>query len=133
MVNYWMCVTSDTNWNIVKTRKIWATPKGNRRRMENVEIGDFLLFYVKGQGFAGIFTAASKIFADQSPLFEAKKKNEVFPIRIRLKVYLLPEKTIPLMEARKKIGFLSKPGAGLQLSMRLVEKEEYEAIRALMF
>jgi len=132
MVNYWLCVTSQENWDVIKGKKIWGVSKRYRRKMEKVNVGDFLAFYVKKQGIAGIFKVVSKPFEDNKELFEAKKEEEAFPLRVKLDILVLPKEVIPFETLAKKSKFFSLGPWALQLAMREISKDEYETIRALL-
>ena len=36
MVNYWLCVTNEENWRVVKERKIWGVPREDYDLIFNV-------------------------------------------------------------------------------------------------
>jgi predicted RNA-binding protein len=125
-------VTSQENWDVIKGKKVWGVSERYRRKMEKINAGDFLVFYVKKQGLAGIFKVVSEVFEDRRELFEARKEEEAFPLRVKLEVLVLPKKTIPFETLAKKSKFFSQGPWALQLAMREISKDEYEKIRALL-
>lgn len=130
MVNYWLCVTSGENWNVIRKRKTWGVSGRHRRQIAKVKEGDFLVFYVKGQGLAGIFKVVSEPFEDEEKLF----KKGLFPNRVRLESLVLPEKMIQFKELAKKLKFVSveRWRVHLQVTMRTITKEDYEIMKAAL-
>jgi len=55
-------VTNEENWEVVKEQRVWGVPERNRRQIEAVELGDFLVFYVMPRRVMGVFKAASEPF-----------------------------------------------------------------------
>jgi len=54
----WIWSVNPDNWEIVKTKKVWAV--GTKLRTTRVGKGDIIIFYVKGSGsFKGIFKVVS--------------------------------------------------------------------------
>jgi predicted RNA-binding protein len=125
-------VTSQENWDVIKKEKVWGVSERSRHKMEKVNVGDFLVFYVKKQGIAGIFKAVSKPFEDNRKLFETRNEKEVYPVRVRLEILVLPKKIIPLERLSKKLTFVSRGHWALQIAMREISKDEYEIIRMML-
>ena len=69
MVNYWLCVTSEENWDVVRKKKVWGVPRANKRLIENVKRGDLLVFYVSPKSIRGIFEAVSEPYEDDKRTF----------------------------------------------------------------
>lgn len=132
MVNYWFCVTSQENWDLVRRKKVWGVSERYRRKMAKVKIGDLFVFYVKKQGLAGIFKVISEPFENHEELFETRREGEVFPLRVRLEAHILPEEIVPLDKLSRKLKLLSRGHWALQLAMREISKDEYETIRNLL-
>jgi len=53
MVNYWICVTNEENWKVVRERNVWGVPEYENRRMAEVKRGDILVFYVMPKKVGG--------------------------------------------------------------------------------
>jgi predicted RNA-binding protein len=54
-LNYWICITNKDNWNIIANECIWGVKYNQKRNLERIEIGDKIIFYVKGGIVKGIF------------------------------------------------------------------------------
>jgi predicted RNA-binding protein len=132
MANYWLCVTSEENWNVIRTQKVWGVSRRNRRQLENVKKGDFFVFYAKKRGLTGIFKVISKPFEDQKRLF--KGADKVFPYRVKLESFILPKKIVRFEELARKLKFIGeeKWNVYLQVAMRKITEEDYKTIKATL-
>ena len=85
--NYWMLVISPENFRI--TRELGFTVQGFRsvlrRRVERMEVGDRLLFYLSwAQRFAATATVTSTYFEDHTPAWKSHKPDEGYPYRVHI-------------------------------------------------
>jgi len=46
-MKYWLCVTNEKNWEIMRMKNIWGVPKSRRYTIQNVKKGDKLVVYLK--------------------------------------------------------------------------------------
>jgi len=90
MVNYWICVTNEENWNVVKKRKVWGVPERSRRQIENVKPDDLLVMYVKPQRVAGIFKAVSGSFEDLIPKLRFITNKKMWTGHLRRAMRTIP-------------------------------------------
>jgi len=133
MVDYWICVTNEENWNVVKKRNVWGVPERDRRRIEEVRLGDYLVFYLMPRRVAGVFRAASEAFESREPIFSWGEfgRHEVFPYRVKLEPMIIPEEPLQFRELIPKLRFITnkKMWTGhLRRAMRIIPKEDYEVI-----
>lgn len=142
MSKYWLCVTTEENWNIIKDKKIWAVKEKDLKKLDKVAIGDPLVFYVKqraiedkifGPKIGGICMVDSKSFKDSTRVFTNPPAQEKFVYRVNIQPIIanaeLDFKTIvPKLKfiKNKKKWFLS-----LQVAMRRIPKEDYDLITSL--
>jgi predicted RNA-binding protein len=66
---------------------IWGVTSYYRRRLSKIEIGDPIIFYIKGGTLRGIFESKSNMYESKKIMFNAHpkwNKNEVFPFRIKI-------------------------------------------------
>lgn len=114
MVNYWLCITNEDNWKVIKERKIWGITesafKRNRKHLESVKPDDLLIFYVKPKRIAGLFESTSSIFESHERLFSSVgfAPDETFPYRLKLKPLIIPEKPIEFIPLVPKMAFIKK-------------------------
>lgn len=40
-MNYWLCITNEENWKVVKEKNIWGVSR--KKDLENVRVGDVLV------------------------------------------------------------------------------------------
>lgn len=136
MVNYWLCVTNEENWKVVKDRKIWGVPKRNRHQIAGVKPDDGLIFYVKPKRIAGIFKAMTEPFKSDERIFSTTgfAEGETFSHRVSLKPEVVPREPIDFKELVPKLKFITnKKKWGTHLmgrAMRTIPKEDYEVIES---
>ena len=126
-------MTNEENWNVVKKRNVWGIPERDRRRIEQVRPGDYLVFYVMPLRVAGVFKAASEAFESSEPIFSWGEfgRPEIFPHRVKLEPMIIPKEPLQFTELIPKLKFITnkKMWSGhLRRAMRTVPKEDYEII-----
>lgn len=138
MVNYWLCVTNEDNWQVVKRQKIWGAPaKRGRRQIESVKSGDYLVFYVMPKRIGGIFKAASEPFESSEKIFSWAEfgREEIFPHRIRLEPIDVPKEPVPIEALLSKISFTrgrKRWSVFLRRAMVELPTKDFELIRSFI-
>ncbi|GAI09925.1 unnamed protein product [marine sediment metagenome] len=137
MVNYWLCVTNDENWQIIKEKKIWGVSEKCKKIISQVKIGDFLIFYVMPKKVGGILTTTSTQIMSKEKLFSWGEygKYELFPYRVYLSDILLLEKPIKFDPLIEKLSFTKgrkKWSGPFRKSMFKIENEDYTIIKTYM-
>ena len=139
-MRYWLCITSDENWEVVREKRIWGVSERHRKQISEVRPGDVLIFYVKqklGKGahpplITGIFEADSEPFKDESELFVPTSPGERFPHRVRLKEKLIPRKPVEFKQLIPKLKFITnKERWAVHLmgkAMKEISGEDYDRI-----
>ena len=69
LANYWLCVTNEENWKVVRCERIWGVSDRNKSLMQRVKRGDLLVFYVKKKKIGGVFEVLSDPFKDEHKVF----------------------------------------------------------------
>ena len=108
VVSYWLCVTDEVNWRVVKNRRVWGVSDRYSAVMERVDVGDLLVFYVKPKRICGVFVAASKPYTSTERVFKSAGPSgrEVYPHRVRLKSLVVPEECISFESLIQKLKFI---------------------------
>ena len=44
---YWLCITNEENWKVIKAKNVWGVPERHERTIAKVKPGDKLLIYLK--------------------------------------------------------------------------------------
>ncbi len=44
---YWLCITNEENWQIIKKNNIWGVAERHKNTISKVKKGDRCLIYVK--------------------------------------------------------------------------------------
>lgn len=133
MVNYWLCVTNEGNWDIVIKERVWGIPERYKGLIGKVQKGDFLVFYVSPKKITGAFRTVSAPFEDRKKIFsnEGFDKKEVFPHRVRVEPMLIAEEPIQFDHLIQKLKFIiskNKWMGYLRRAMVLIPKEDYDLI-----
>lgn len=130
-VKHWLCITNEANWAVVKTKKVWGVNSKHEKVMNMVEKDDKLVFYVKPLRIGGIFTAISKPYKDETPIFSGGE----FPYRVKIKPLVLPKKFLDFYSLFGRLKFITqkkKKGWGGHLqgkAMRIIPKEDFDLIK----
>jgi len=138
MTKYWLCVTNEINWEKVQKLNIWGTRARFRKLIEQVDLGDELVFYVKPKRIGGIFKAVSNSYEDHKKIFSTKGftggNEETFPFRIRLERLTVPEDFLPFEQLIPKLNFIAnkEKWGGYLLGRALIRLSEgdYNTMKA---
>ena len=107
MVNYWLCVTTKENWEIVKNKNVWGVSEKNRSLLEKTQVGDCLLFYIKTNQLGGIFRIVSAPFRSEEDFFVSTgESREAFPYCVRLETLVLPSEAKNFQEIVSRLRFV---------------------------
>mgnify|MGYP000725345656 CR=1 FL=1 len=133
MVNYWLCVTNEENWNVVKEWKVWGVPERSRHLIEGVKLGDFLVFYVMPQRIMGVFKAASEPFESSERIFSWGEfgREETFPHRVKLEPVIMAKEALQFKDLIPRLKFITnkKMWSGhLRRAMRTIPGEDCDLI-----
>jgi predicted RNA-binding protein len=96
LANYWLCITNEKNWEIIRKRNIWGVPKRSRGIIQKVKTGDLLIFYVAPKRVASVFKAVSEPYVDEEAIFNSKgfRDDERFSHRVRLEPVVLAKEYV---------------------------------------
>jgi len=133
MVGYWLCVTNEENWSVVKVRRVWGVSERYRRVIEAVRPGDYLVFYVMPKRIMGVFKAISKPFESRERIFPWRGAGgrEVYPYRVRLEPVVLAERPLMFDELVPKLSFVKNKvrwSGYLRRAMLTIPKEDFDLI-----
>ena len=85
--NYWMMVISPDNFQVTRQQgfRIQGLRTTLKRRAEQMEVGDRLLFYLSSlRRFAATATLTSTYTENHSPLWRNHRGNEDYPYRVNI-------------------------------------------------
>jgi len=124
MVQYWLCVTNEENWKVVKRKLVWGVPEARKALIDQVKKGDFLAFYVSPKRLAGAFKVASKPYMDRRKLFPYKGRygREIYPWRVKIEPVAVPKKPVPFEDLVPKLKFIRKKTAWTAYVRRAMQK-----------
>ncbi len=140
---YWLCITNEDNWKVLKQKNVWGVPERHKNAIAKVKPGDKLLIYVKQEKvgdetkpsrIVAIYEAASEVFRDSSRIFKSPKRmgNETFPLRIKLKPIKIFDKPLDFKPLIPKLKFITNKqkwsGHLMGKAMREIPEEDYKLI-----
>lgn len=138
LVKHWFCVTSEGNWQVVKSMRTWGVPrKSGAGVIKKVEIGDKLVVYVKPKRIGGIFRAISKSFESDKKIFYWAEygREEFFPLRVRLEPLIVADEPVNMNNLTSKLSFTKgkkRAGIAMRRSMFSISKGDFEQIRRFL-
>ena len=131
-MKYWLCVTSEENWRIIKKEGIWAVPGGRREILEKVRPSDKLAIYVSPKRIGGIFEVVSEPYEDRTRIFISRKDpSEVFPYRVKIKPLIVPKESISFVPLVHRLSFIKKKEgwtAYFRRAMFEISEEDFKVI-----
>jgi len=140
---YWLCITNEDNWKVIKERNVWGVPERHKNTIAKVKPGDKLLIYLKQERdkdevkeprIVAVYEATSEVFRDSSKIFKSPKGmgNETFPLRIKLKSVKIFDKPVELKPLIPKLKFITNKrkwsGHLMGKAMREIPEEDYNLI-----
>jgi len=140
---YWLCITTEDNWNVIKERNIWGVQEKHRNTIARVKPGDKCVIYVMSTKkddeiipprIVAIYEVVSEVFRDSSRIFKPplRDKSEVFPLRVRLKPVEIFEEPVEFKPLIPKLKFIKNKkrwtGHIQGKAMREIPEEDYELI-----
>ena len=136
-MGYWLCVTNEENWEVIKSKHVWGVPSTCRAIIEMVREGDILVFYIKPARIGGAFEVVSRPYEDQSRIFSTKgfSSDERFPYRVRITPLILPDSPIEFKPLIPKLKFIVNKrnwGAYIRRAMIPLSRGDYEVIEGAL-
>ena len=135
---YWLCITNDENWAVIKKKRIWGVPCNQNQSLAQVSKGDKLVFYIKPRRIGGIYEAAGDVFESEDRIFNSAgfEASEKFRMRIRLKPIVVLKNPITFVPLVKKMSFMhNKTYWGCYLfgkAMRRIDIEDFRTIEVAL-
>jgi predicted RNA-binding protein len=112
-LQYWMVVSSPDN--LRKTREHGWTIQGlksrHRRRVETMQVGDRILYYVTGRmGFAATVTVASPMYEDHTPIWRSARRDEDYPWRVHIRPDVILDEAdwVPAKDLAYRLDYVRK-------------------------
>lgn len=75
-MTYWLCITNEENWHIVKQKSVWGVAERHRNTIAKVERGDMLVMYLKQEKIADELVPSKLPNQDLAPLFYVHRMYE---------------------------------------------------------
>jgi predicted RNA-binding protein len=136
-MKYWLCVTNQENWEVIREKNIWGVEERHRNAISKVRPGDKLLIYVMGTKkenetlpprIVAVYEAVSEVFIDSSRIF----KGKVYPLRIRLRPIAVFSRPLDFKELVPKLNFIKNKriwvGHIRGKAMREIPKGDFETV-----
>jgi predicted RNA-binding protein len=136
-MRYWLCVTNQENWEVIKEKNIWGVEERHRNTISKVRPGDKLLVYMmttKKENetlpprIVAAYEVVSEMFTDSSRIF----KGKLYPLRIGLRLIAVFSKPLDFRELVSKLSFIKNKrmwvGHIRGKAMREIPKEDFETV-----
>lgn len=125
---YWIFVTDDTNWKIIKHRNIYGFNNRSKKYLDNLNEGDFIVMYIKGSKIGGLFKIKSLVCKSKLNF-----KSGVYPYKISLVKILIPKQMMNIKRIVQNIsifkGMKRWGGALMGKSVRELNRIDYFYIK----
>ena len=139
---YWLCITTEENWNVVKKKSIWGVAERHQNTIAKVKPGDKCLVYVMSTKKDGeiippriiaAYEVASKVFKDSTRIFKSPpNKSEIYPLRTRLKPIKIFSTPVDFKSLIPKLKFIKNKqkwvGHIQGKAMREIPEEDFKLI-----
>ena len=135
----WLCVTSEENWNVVKSKRMWCVAEKDREKLKGTDVGEFLVLYIKQKRknditirprIKGIFKIASKPFYSEERIFSG---IEIYPWRVRINPIAIPRAPLEFMKLVPRLQFIKnkeKWYSHLRVAMRKIPRQDFDLIKS---
>ncbi len=146
-MTYWLCITNEENWKVIKERNIWGVPEKHKNTISRVKPDDKIVIYVKQERIkdeikepriVGIYEVVSEPFKDSSRIFSSKgvrRSNETFPWRVKIKPIKIFDKPVEFKPLIPKLKFITNKkkwsGHLMGKAMREIPEEDFKLIVGL--
>lgn len=134
MTKYWLCLTNDENWSIIKNKGIYAFNKRYKRCKKLLSIGDLIIFYIVPKRIGGIFKVGSKKVSKKIRFLGGD-----YPYQIKIKKEKIPSRPINIdrvSNLKNEVSIFRKAGSiGSALFGRAIIKltgEDYKKFLELI-
>ncbi len=143
---YWLCITNEENWKIIRERNIWGVPERHKNTIAKVKPGDKLLIYVKQENIGGelkpsrivgVYKVISEPFKDSTRIFKTPKGmgTESFPWRVKIEPIKIFDKPIEFKPLIPKLKFITNKkkwtGHLIGKAMREIPEEDFKLEKLL--
>ena len=140
--NYWMIVTSLENFRITRRHgfKVQGIKTQHQRKMQRIEPGDRILYYVGGeQRFSATATAKSRYFEDVTPIWKQEGSvNWNFRVQVQPDVVLDEFEFMDANQLAPRLDYVRRWSpedwymAFAQSSLHLLPKKDFQLIEEEM-
>ena len=143
MVQRWLCISTRENDEVTRKKNIWGVAKRYAAIIARVTKGDTLLMYTMQEivdrevipsAITGMYEAVTDTYEDESPLFSHPLRspgNEVFPLRIKLKLVKVFAEPVPFKPLVPDMSFIKNKtmwSGSIRTAMRVIPEEDYQRI-----
>ena len=139
---YWLCITTEENWNIIKEKNVWGVPQRHKNTITKVKPGDKCLIYVMSTKrykeiipprIVAAYEVVSGVFEDRSRIFKSlPRKSEIYPYRIKLKPIKIFKKPLDFKSLIPELKFIKNKrkwtGHIQGKAMREIPEEDFRLI-----
>ncbi len=126
---YWLCVTRQENWEVIKKRRIWGVSERQRKSINQTKPDDILVFYVIPKKITGIYRVVSYPYEEQKALFP---EGGMYPYRVKIEPLIIlkePKDFTPLISLLSITRGKKNWNAILQRVMIKMDENDFRIIQ----
>ena len=138
---YWLCITTEENWKVIREKNVWGVPDRHKNTIAKVKPSDKLVIYVKTDKvvkdpkIVAVYEVVSEPFKDSTRIFSSKgmkSSGETFPWRVKIKPIKIFDKPIEFKPLIPKLKFITNKkkwtGHLMGKAMREIPEEDFKLI-----
>lgn len=94
LMSAWLCPVKFRSWRIIRRRGVFGVPERARAILEQLNIGDYMVFHVYRGGMVAICKVTSGTYKDNEDIWG----KDLYPFRVKIEIIhdLLAEKKNPI-------------------------------------
>lgn len=135
-MKYWMCITNEDNWKIIRQKRVWGVPENRRCQIAEVMPKDNLIFYLKPKRVVGIYLVETSFFESKETMFKTEGflEKEKFPFRIKIKPLFVLNEPLNFLPFVKQMQFINNKerwgGYFFGRAMFQISSNDFEVIKS---
>lgn len=121
----WLAVTTPDNWPLCHATKTWGVGDRYKALLEEVEVGDYILFYVRGMTVAGFVRVTKPYFYNEERIW----KDDVYPHRISFESELVLEERVNVTQFFYSFFPSMAPSGYFRKAFRRLPEDQFDLFR----
>ncbi|TET89590.1 MAG: EVE domain-containing protein [Methanomassiliicoccales archaeon] len=124
-MSYWLAVTTPENWPLCLNTKTWGVGDTYKALLKNVQVGEYVLFYVRGMTVSGIVRVTKPYFYSEERIW----KDSLYPHRVLFEPDLVSEETVNIRQFFYSFFPGMAPSGYFRKAFRRLPEDQFELFR----